>query len=160
MSIIRSCARRICVLLVLAWSLPGLAPAPAGAAAGGQPPEARAAAPLRLTITAGGRELEARLEDTPAVRALLQRLPLEVSMENLYDRELCHHLGSGALPAADTRTDGYEVGDIIYWPPMGSLVILYAQNGERFSRVHLGHIDGDLSFLGQAAALQVRWEAK
>ena len=159
MSTMRSCARRTAVLLALAWSL--LVPALAGTAEGGPPgAEGAAAAAPRLTITAGGRVLEARLEDTPAVRALLQRLPLDVSMENLYARELCHHLGAGALPDADTRSDGYEVGDIIYWPPMGSLVILYAQNGERFARVHLGHIDADLSFLGQAGALQVRWEVK
>ena len=54
--------------------------------------------------------------------------------------------------------DGYEVGDIAYWPPRGSLVILYAQNGERFERVHLGHIDGGAEIFRSMGDADVTFE--
>lgn len=65
---------------------------------------------------------------------------------DLYGREMCYRFGSGALATDNIRSDRYEVGDIAYWPPAGSLVILYEQNGERFSRQHIGHIDSGVEF--------------
>jgi len=35
-------------------------------------------------------------------------------------------------------------GEIVYYPPLHCFVILYAQNGEKFSMQRLGHIDADL----------------
>ena len=65
---------------------------------------------------------------------------------------------AGALPDGETRSDGYAVGDIAYWPPRGSLVILYAQNGERFERVHLGHIDGGAEIFRSMGDADVTFE--
>lgn len=113
---------------------------------------------FRLKITAGGRELTASLEDSAASRAFAAMLPMTLPMENLYGREMCRRFGAGALPDGETRSDGYEVGDIAYWPPRGSLVILYAQNGERFERVHLGHIDGDIEFFKNMGDAEVTFE--
>lgn len=113
---------------------------------------------FRLKITAGGRELTASLEDSAASRAFAAMLPMTLPMENLYGREMCRRFGAGALPDGETRSDGYEVGDIAYWPPRGSLVILYAQNGERFERVHLGHIDGDIKFFKNMGDAEVTFE--
>lgn len=104
-----------------------------------------------ITITVAGKTLEATLEDNAASRELLERMPFTVPMERLYAREMCHHLGRNALTVERTRADNYEVGDLIYWPPMGSLVILFKQNGERFSRQHLGHISNDVSFFASGA---------
>ena len=120
--------------------------------------EAGAAETLRLKITAGGRELAAVLEDNAASRAFAAMLPLTLPMENLYEREMCHRFGAGALPDGETRSDGYAVGDIAYWPPRGSLVILYAQNGERFERVHLGHIDGGAEIFRSMGDADVTFE--
>lgn len=54
------------------------------------------------------------------------------------------------------RSDNYEVGDIAYWPPRHSFVILYKQNGERFERQHLGRIiNGDLSVFESGGEMQV-----
>lgn len=52
-----------------------------------------------------------------------------------------YRCGAGGLPEAGTRSDRYNVGDIVYWPPRGSFVILYKQNGEEFERVQISHID-------------------
>ena len=99
-----------------------------------------------ITITVGEHTITATLYDNAAGRALWDKLPLTLPMTNLYGREMCYRFGAGALPedeAADTR---YEIGDISYWPPAGSLVILYRQNGEVFEQQPIGHTDDDISF--------------
>lgn len=113
---------------------------------------------VRLKITSAGHELTATLEDNAAARAFAAMLPLTLPMENLYGREMCRRMGAGALPDGETRYDGYEIGDVAYWPPRGSLVILYAQNGERFERVHLGHIDGEVGFFRNMGDVEVTFE--
>ena len=67
-------------------------------------------------------------------------------MMNLYGREMCYRFGAGGLPDNDAADIGYEIGDISYWPPAGSLVILYKQNGELFEQQPIGHTDDDVSF--------------
>ena len=99
----------------------------------------------RLKITVGDKVMTARMEDNATTRAFLEKLPATLHMENLYGREMCYRYGKGGLSESVTRSDRYEVGDIIYWPPRGSFVILYKQNGEEFKRVQMGHIDGDVS---------------
>ena len=96
---------------------------------------------MQIKITVGDTELYATLEDNATTRALMEQMPMTLSMSDLYGREMCYRYGANALPTDSLRSDGYEVGDIAYWPPRGSLVILYAQNGEQFERQHLGHID-------------------
>lgn len=97
-------------------------------------------AELRVKISVGSHELTAKLEDNATTRALIEKLPITLPMLDLYGREMCYRFDD-ALPTDTLRSDGYEVGDIAYWPPRHSFVILYKQNGEQFSRQHLGHID-------------------
>ena len=113
---------------------------------------------LKLKITAGDKVLFATLEDNATVRDFIKKLPTTLPMENLYGREMCYRYGAGALAEAKTRSDGYEVGDIIYWKPLGSFVILYKQIGELFERVQLGHIDGDLNFLDGGGDMEITFE--
>lgn len=94
----------------------------------------------QITITVGDTVLNAVLEKNATTDALVEQMPLTLSMLDLYGREMCYRYGAGALPTDTLRSAGYQVGDIAYWPPRGSLVILYAQNGEQFERQHLGHI--------------------
>ena len=113
---------------------------------------------LRLKITAGDKILFATLEDNATVRDFIKKLPTTLPMENLYGREMCYRYGAGALAESSTRSDGYEVGDLIYWLPRGSFVILYKQNGELFERVQLGHIDGDLNFFDGGGDMEITFE--
>ncbi len=101
---------------------------------------------IKIKISIGARELTAVLKNNAAARDLAARLPLELPMLNLYGRELCYRFEE-ALPVESQTGGNYAVGDIAYWPPRHSFVILYKQNGEAFSRQHLGHIDEDVSFL-------------
>ena len=113
---------------------------------------------FKLKITAGDKILFATLEDNATVRDFIKKLPTTLPMENLYGREMCYRYGAGALAEAKPRSDGYEVGDIIYWKPLGSFVILYKQNGELFERVQLGHIDGDLNFFDGGGDMEITFE--
>lgn len=110
---------------------------------------------IKINITVNGKTLTAVLEDNPTTQALVQKLPLNLPMLNLYGREMCYRFDE-ALPAGQLRSDNYEVGDIAYWPPRHSFVILYKQNGERFERQHLGRIiNGDLSVFESGGEMQV-----
>jgi hypothetical protein len=95
---------------------------------------------MKIIVAVNGKNLYATLEDNPASRALYAQMPFTVKMQDLYKREMCFHM-SAKLPESKQVATNYKVGDIIYWPPRMSLVILYKQNGERFRRQHLGHID-------------------
>lgn len=113
---------------------------------------------MKVRITTGEHVLHADWEDNKTARAIAQKMPFTVEMENLYDREMCYHFGRNVIPAAATRRDGYQVGDLIFWPPMGSLVILYEQNGERFERVQLGHTEDNVSFFANGQDARVTFE--
>ena len=71
---------------------------------------------------------------------------------------MCYRYGADALPTDDLRSDRYEVGDIAYWPPSGSLVILYAQNGEQFARQHLGHIESGVEIFETTGDVDVTFD--
>ena len=113
---------------------------------------------VRVKITVGDTQLYATLENNATTKALVEQMPLTLSMQDLYDREMCYRFGANALPTDSLRSDGYAVGDIAYWPPRGSLVILYAQNGEQFERAHLGHIDSGVELFENTGDIDVTFE--
>ncbi|WP_274967053.1 cyclophilin-like fold protein [Pseudothermotoga lettingae] len=113
----------------------------------------------KVKITIGGRMLIAYLEDNATSRTFKKMLPLTLPMLNLYGRELAYRFPD-PLPTECLRSDEYSVGDIVYWPPRHSFVILYKQTGEKFTRQHVGHvIEGDLAFLEEAGnVVNVKFE--
>ena len=113
---------------------------------------------MRIRITVGDTELYANLEDNATTRAWVEQMPMTLSMQDLYGREMCYRYGADAMPTEELRSDGYEVGDIAYWPPRGSLVILYAQNGEQFERQHLGHIESGVEIFETTGDVDVTFE--
>ena len=121
-------------------------------------PEAKEDAQMKIRITVGDTILYATLEDNATTRAWTAQMPLTLPMSDLYGREMCYRYGGGAMPTDSLRYDGYEVGDIAYWPPRGSLVILYAQNGEEFERQHLGHIDSGVEVFASTGNADVTFE--
>lgn len=78
-------------------------------------------------------------------------------MLDLYNREMCYRF-SEALPTDDVSTCGYEVGEIVYYPPMHSFVIMYAQNGEHFSMQKLGKISSDVAVLNGIGNIDITFE--
>ena len=113
---------------------------------------------LYMKIKVGDKILHADLEDNSSVTELVKKFPLTIKMENLYEREMCYRFGSGTLPAEEAKSNGYEIGDIIYWPPKGSFVILYKQNGEKFEIQPIGHICEDVSFFSDISEVDITFE--
>ncbi|MDR1148531.1 MAG: hypothetical protein LBK66_07860 [Spirochaetaceae bacterium] len=113
---------------------------------------------VKIKITAGNTVLTAALLDNATARAFVDKLPLTVLMSDLYSREMCYHFPD-ALPTDNVRTAGYEAGEIIYWPPRHSLVIMYAQNGERFSMQKIGRIDSGVEVFKSTGNVTVTFEA-
>ncbi len=111
-----------------------------------------------IKISVNGTELTAVLENNATTRALVEQMPMTLPMRDLYDREMCYNYGSGAFPTETLRNDSYQVGDIIYWPTAGSFVILYRQNGEQFSRQHLGHIESGVEVFETTGDTNVTFE--
>lgn len=111
----------------------------------------------KIVMTVNGHTLYATLYDNATTRAFVEKLPLTLSMMDLYDREMCYRFPD-ALPTDNVSTTGYEVGEIVYYPPMHSFVIMYAQNGERFSMQKLGMMDSDVSFFNGIGDVDVYFE--
>lgn len=101
----------------------------------------------RMKITVGDTVLYATLEDNDTARAIAEMLPMTLSMMDLYGREMCYRFAN-ALPANEARTRGYDVGEIVYWPPRHSFVILYEQNGERFEMQSIGRLESGVDAFG------------
>lgn len=112
----------------------------------------------QIKITVGQQELYATLEDNVTTATLLEKMPMTLQMEDLYSREMCYRFGADTFPYEETRSDGYEIGDIAYWPPRGSLVILYEQNGEQFERVQIGHIEESVEIFKTTGNTEVTFE--
>jgi hypothetical protein len=112
---------------------------------------------IKIKITAGNTVLTATLLDNATTRAFAKKLPLTVPMQDLYSREMCYHFPD-ALPTDNVRITGYEIGEIIYWPPRHSLVIMYAQNGERFGMQKIGRIDSGIEIFRTSGDVDVTFE--
>ncbi len=110
-----------------------------------------------LRITVGDTVLIAEMYDNETTAAIRKMLPMSLPMMDLYGREMCYRFAD-ALPASGAATSGYEVGEIVYYPPMHSFVIMYAQNGERFQMQKLGKITGDVSVFNHVGDVTVSFE--
>ncbi|MCY7008956.1 cyclophilin-like fold protein [Fusobacterium simiae] len=113
---------------------------------------------MNVKVTAGSHTFIVKLENNVASHALYDKLPLTLPMANRYGREMVYRFGAGGLPTDNASDQGYKVGDLSYWPPMGSLVILYKQNGEVFEQQKLGHTDADISFFNEMKDTNITFE--
>lgn len=98
----------------------------------------------QMNITVNGHTLTAILDNNVTAQAFAAKLPITLPMMDLYGREMCYRFPE-ALPTDDAKTRGYEVGEIVYYPPMHSFVIMYKQNGEHFQMQSIGRVQGDVS---------------
>ena len=111
----------------------------------------------KVKIKVRNQELTATLLNNATTQAFVEKLPITLPMLDLYGREMCYRF-SDALPTDDVNTCGYEVGEIVYYPPMHSFVILYAQNGEHFSMQKLGRIDSGINTFNGIGNINVTFE--
>jgi hypothetical protein len=111
---------------------------------------------IKITIN-DNKALTATLIDNSTSRAIIAKLPLTIPLTDLYAREMCYHF-TDALPTDNVQITGYEIGEIIYWPPRHSFVIMYAQNGERFSMQKIGRVDSGVEIFKQTRNVTVTLE--
>ncbi|MDY4380290.1 cyclophilin-like fold protein [Pectobacterium brasiliense] len=113
---------------------------------------------IKVKITAGDQMMTATFYDNATTRALVSRFPLTLPMEDLYGREMCYRFAD-ALPANEAQTSGYEVGDIVYWAPRNSFVIMYEQNNERISNLQkIGRIHSGVGIFKHTGNIDVKFE--
>lgn len=117
-----------------------------------QPTEQR-----RMRITVGDTVLYAKLADNETADAIAEKLPLTLNMMDLYGREMCYRFEE-ELPATDVQTRNFELGEIIYWPPRHSFVIMYHQDGEVFSMQHVGQIESGVEIFDTTGDVTVTFE--
>ncbi|MBQ6908931.1 MAG: hypothetical protein IJQ29_02355 [Synergistaceae bacterium] len=114
---------------------------------------------MRVKISVNNKVLHAVLDDNATSRAIYNKLPLKLFMQDLYSREMCYNFDE-SFKTENLRSDNYEVGDLIYWPPMHSFVILYRQNGEKFRRQHLGKVLSGVEIFETTGDAEVLFEAE
>lgn len=113
---------------------------------------------IKVKITAGEHVMFADFLDNATTRALITKFPLTVPMEDLYSREMCYRFAE-SLPANEAETSSYEVGDIVYWTPRHSFVIMYEQNGERISNLQkIGKINAGVELFKNTGDIDVTFE--
>lgn len=111
----------------------------------------------KMRITVNGHTLTATLENNVTAQAFAAKLPITLPMMDLYGREMCYRFPK-ALPTDNARTRGYEVGEIVYYPPMHSFVIMYEQNGEHFQMQSIGRVEGNVGIFDGIGDVDVRFE--
>lgn len=111
----------------------------------------------KMRITVNGHTLTATLENNVTAQAFAAKLPITLPMMGLYGREMCYRFPD-ALPTDNARTRGYEVGEIVYYPPMHSFVIMYAQNGEHFQMQSIGRVEGNVGIFDGIGDVDVQFE--
>ena len=87
------------------------------------------AEPMKIRLTLNGTALTATLIDSETTRDFISRLPLTLTMNDLFGREKFGHLPR-AISGGGKRTRTYEVGDVIYWPPGPDVAIYYRHDGQ------------------------------
>jgi len=111
----------------------------------------------KLKITINNMVFTATLYDNATTRSFVKRLPLTLPMKNLYSREMVYRFPD-PLPAEEVSYRGYKIGEIIYFPPLHSFVIMYAQNNEKFSMQSMGRIENDVRVLSNIKDADARLE--
>jgi hypothetical protein len=113
---------------------------------------------IKIKVTVGGQVLTATLIDNATTRSLIAKFPLTVRMMDLYSREVVYRFPD-PLPANETQTSGYEVGDLSYWTPGHSFVIFYKQNGEVISNLQkIGRFDSGVEIFEKTGDVDVIFE--
>ncbi|MBQ6758150.1 MAG: hypothetical protein IJP42_03580 [Selenomonadaceae bacterium] len=93
----------------------------------------------QIAVQIGGKTFPATLEDNPATRAFIERLPLEVDMQELNGNEKYFYL-SEDLPSDSVSVKQIHAGDLMLFGS-NCLVLFYKDFATSYSYTHLGKID-------------------
>lgn len=103
---------------------------------------------IPVVITIGDRRLTATFNDSATAQDLLTRLPLTVTMLDLYGHELVYRFDE-PLATSDLTTAAPRRGDIV-WSPRNALAIFYGDGDEAFSELQpLGTVTAGIDQIDQ-----------
>jgi hypothetical protein len=115
---------------------------------------------MKIHLQLNGKAITATLANNRTAREFVAMLPLTITMHDLFKREKF-----GPLPrpisGKGTRTQTYEVGDIICWGPGPDVSVFYRHDGQPISGgIHvLGKLDFGAEEFSGSDPFEVRFEA-
>lgn len=98
-----------------------------------------------MTVETGGQKFQAVLYDNETIRALQERLPMTLDMEELHGNEKFYYLDE-ELPANSENIGNIKAGDIMLF---GSdcLVLFFEDFSTSYSYTRIGHIEEEEEFV-------------
>ena len=93
---------------------------------------------MQIKISVGGKTFDAVLEDNQSARAFYEKLPLEITMQELNGNEKYYRLGKN-LPSNDSRVGNIHAGDLMLWSS-NTVVLFYKNFSSGYSYTRLGKI--------------------
>ena len=97
-----------------------------------------------LKLRINGKEFTATLYDTQAARALLEKLPMTLIMQELNGNEKYNYLPF-ALPTSNESVGNIKTGDIMLWGD-NCLVLFYENFSTSYSYTKIGYIENPTNF--------------
>lgn len=97
-----------------------------------------------LQLFINGKEFTATLYDTSAARALLEKLPMILTMQELNGNEKYNYLPF-ALPTSNESVGNIKTGDIMLWGD-NCLVLFYENFSTSYSYTKIGYIGNSTDF--------------
>lgn len=97
-----------------------------------------------LKLRINGKEFTATLYDTQAARALLEKLPMTLIMQELNGNEKYNYLPF-ALPTSNESVGNIKTGDIMIWGD-NCLVLFYENFSTSYSYTKIGYIENPTDF--------------
>lgn len=117
--------------------------------------------PMKIRLKVGDKVLTATLRDNETARDFASLLPLTLTMNDLFKREKFAHLPR-AISEGGGRTQTYEVGDIVYWPPGPDVAIFYRHDGQSITSgggiIVMGRLDSGVDTLNVPGSVKVTVE--
>ena len=103
--------------------------------------EVKESAPMKnlVTIQVNGKNFSATLEDNPTARAFIERLPLEVDMQELNGNEKYFYLDNN-LPSDSVSVKQIHAGDLMLFGS-NCVVLFYKDFATSYSYTRLGKLD-------------------
>lgn len=112
-----------------------------------------------MTIEVGGQKFQVSLYDNETVRALQEKLPMTLDMEELHGNEKFYYLDEG-LPANSENVGSIKAGDIMLF---GSdcLVLFFEEFSTSYNYTRIGHIDEEEAFVSvlPGGTVEITFEA-
>lgn len=113
----------------------------------------------KMKVEAGGQKFQAVLSDNKTARALLERLPMTLDMQELNGNEKFYYLDEG-LPSNSENVRNIKAGDIMLF---GSdcLVLFFADFETSYNYTRIGHIEEEEAFVNALSegTVEVTFEA-